>query len=161
MAFLLRIDLETHSLEGNASYQAQRSEGLSALVHIQPFPLLLFIRGSKIQQGQIALPAYSHNPCEEGSVLRQNVCKVESRDRRPKLATVDETSRHGPLDPLPCVGKAIAGEQRLHAEEIAVENGSEDDLVDDDFGRKGQEFGRIIKYSAKINEPVEQQSAFV
>ncbi len=145
---------------GNASHQAQQFESLSALIHIQPLPPLLFIRGSKIQQGQIALPAHSHNPCEEGSVLRQNICKVESGDRRPKLATVDETSRHGPLDPLPGVEKAIAGKQRLHAEEVAVENGSEDDLVDDDFGRKGQEFGRIIKYGAEINEPVEQQSAF-
>ena len=128
---------------------APHFEGVSALINLQIFPpLLLFVRGFEIQQRQITLPAYGHHTCEEGSILRQDVCKVESSDSGPKLATVDETSRHGALDPLPCIGEAIAGQEGLHTEEVAVENGCEYDLIDNDFDSEGEEFRGIIENGA-------------
>ena len=56
-----------------------------ALIDCQFFHPLLFIRGFIVQQGQVTLPAYSHNPCEQGPILRRNICKVESGDCGPKL----------------------------------------------------------------------------
>ena len=112
------------------------------------FPPLLFIRRSRVQQGKITLPAHSHHTCEEGSVLRHDICKVESSDRWPELAAVDETCWHGSLDPLPCAGDTVAREQGLHAEEIAIEDGSEDDLVDDNFGGEGEDSRGIVEQGA-------------
>ena len=94
------------------------------------------------------MPAHRHNACEEGSILRRDVRKLESSDCGPKLAAVDEAGRYGSLDSLPRAGKAVTREQGLHAEEVAVEDRGEDDLVDDDFGGKGEDFGGIVEYGA-------------
>lgn len=80
--------------------------------------------------------------------MRHNICKVESGHSRPKLTAVDEAGRHGSLNSLPCVGEAIAREQGLHAEEVAIKHGSEYDLVDDDFGGEGEDFRGIVEYGA-------------
>lgn len=79
--------------------------------------------------------------------------EAKRRDRRPELARIDPADGHGAADMIPRLAQRVAGEQRLHAEEVAVEEGGEDDLVDDDFGGEGEGAGGVVEGLAEEEEP--------
>jgi len=54
---------------------------------------------------------------------------------------------------VPRLAQRVAGEQHLHAEEVAVKEGGEDDLVDDDFGGEGEGAGGVVEGLAEEEEP--------
>lgn len=77
--------------------------------------------------------------------MRIYKCERESRDCRPQFAGVDEGGWNGPFDSFDDFEGRVAGEEGLHAEEVGVEDGREDDLVYDYFGSEREDFRGVVK----------------
>lgn len=77
--------------------------------------------------------------------MRIDECKAECCDGRPELAAVFNGGGDRSLDAFPDVRETVAGEEGLHAKEVGVEERCEEDLIDYDFGKKGEEFGGVVE----------------
>jgi hypothetical protein len=61
------------------------------------------------------------------------VGKTECCDRRPEFTAVVPACGYRILDPFQDLGEGCARKKRLHAEEVGVEQGREEGLVDEDL----------------------------
>lgn len=93
-----------------------------------------------IQPAQICLPSHSDDAKKQRPELRPHVDETERADCGPEFEAVDDACRHGFLQPLQRVGYSGAGEERLHAEEVGVEDRGEGHLLDEDFDGHGEDF---------------------
>jgi len=93
--------------------------------------------------------------CKKRPILRLYIRKTERRHRWPDLAAVNETRRDGPLKPLPDLYQCVAREERLHAEEVAVEDGCEDDLIHAYFCSEREEEGGVVEGAVEVHEPTQ------
>lgn len=93
-----------------------------------------------IQQPQISLPPHRHHTTKNTSTPRPHKRKTQSRHQRPKLPAIHHTRRHSLLDPLPSPLwlRTFQREKTLHGEEVGVEQGRKDDLVDQDAEEEGE-----------------------
>lgn len=98
-----------------------------------------------IQITEVSLPSNRNKPSEYTPILRIDKRKAERRNRWPKFAAIDHRNRYRPLDPIPHFRERVAGEERLHAEEIRVEYGCEADLVNRHLRNQRKDFARIVE----------------
>lgn len=89
--------------------------------------------GVLVEQVQVRLPANGDNTAEDASVLDWHVGEAESRHCGPDLAAVPPTCWHGVADALDDFGEGCTREERLHAEEVRVEQRGEECLVYEDL----------------------------
>jgi hypothetical protein len=92
------------------------------------FDLVLcpFLSGSSlVQQTQICLPTNRNNASKDAPVLYGYICETKSRDCGPHLAGVNPACGYGVLNAFNDFGERRAREQRVHAEEVGVEERSE------------------------------------
>lgn len=91
-------------------------------------------------------------------MLWGNKGKAKRRYSGPELDAVYPGGRHRPHDAIPYLWQGIAGQERLHAEEVGVKYRSKDDLVDGNFREYGQSFRSVIEVTVQEHEPVEQSA---
>lgn len=135
--------------------------------------LNMFLRSRPlIQQAQVRLPPDRNHAAEDASVLDRDVCEAKRGDHGPHFPAVDPASRHSVSDALYNFVEGGACEEGLHAEEVRVEDGCEEQLVDDDLsdglvssisggsvqsatylGRQTQDLGRVVEVHAQPQKP--------
>lgn len=112
---------------------------------VRGFLNLLFL---PVQKAEVALPGDGKDAREHESILRREKPEAERRDRRPQLERIDDANGHRSLDPRDCPHGPFTRENGLHAEEVGVEHGREDGLVDCDLGCDRGNLGGEIEVSA-------------
>lgn len=123
---------------------------------IRPSPLgsLSHLRFS-IQITKIRLPPNGNEPSKNTPVLRGYESKAERSNRWPKFARIEHRDRHRSLYPIPHFRQRVTREERLHAEEIGVEDRGEAYLVYCDFRSQRKDFGGVVEVVAQEHEPVQ------
>lgn len=111
---------------------------------------LLFL---SVQEGQVALPKNGEYPREHESILGHDKRKAEGRNSRPQLERVFDANWNGLLDPVNDAGRRFSRKDCLHSEEIGVEDGGKDGLLDGHFGGDGEDLGGVIEMVSKEEEP--------
>lgn len=101
--------------------------------------------GGAVEEAEVGLPADGDDAGEDAAELERDEGEAEGGDGGPELERVDHAGGHRLLDALDGLGGRVARQQRLHAEEVAVEDGREADLVDGDLGEDGQHLGRVVE----------------
>lgn len=94
---------------------------------------LLLGSGLLVKEVQICLPANGNDTAKNASVLDRHVGEAEGGDCRPDLAAVPPAGGHGVFDALDNLGKGATRKERLHAEEVGIEQWGEECLVDEDL----------------------------
>jgi len=96
---------------------------------------LLLQHSSLIQYSEVRLPEYGHTAREDTPMLHRHECKRERRHKRPKSTAHQPRLRYGIVHSLEhrLWLRCFQREERLHAEEVCVEERSEGELVYDDF----------------------------
>jgi hypothetical protein len=97
--------------------------------------MLCFFLGSSplVQQTQISLPPNRNNAPKYAPVLYGYICETECGNRRPDLAAIEPACRYRVLYALNDLRERCAGEERLHAEKVGVEEWGEEGLIYDDL----------------------------
>ena len=111
-------------------------------------------RGFLVEPAQVRLPANSNDAREYVAELRRHVHEAECRDGGPELDAVSHADWESLLEALPCFLESGARKEGMHAEEVGIEDGGEAELLDDNFGQDGEEFGWVVEVVVKEHEPV-------
>lgn len=90
---------------------------------------------------------------KEGSILQRHEAEAKGHDNRPDLARVDPAREQSISDALDSAADAVACEQSLHAEEVDVDAGGENELVHDNLDSQGECTGCVIEVFGKKHEP--------
>jgi hypothetical protein len=106
-----------------------------------------------IQETQIRLPPNRNHAGENTPILLRHECKTKRCDRGPEFTAIHERHWDSAFDVLEYLIEIVAGKQGLHAEEIAVEDGREQDLVDGYFGDEGEQLRGIVEVNGEKSEP--------
>lgn len=112
---------------------------------------LLFL---PVQKAQIALPGNSKDAGKHESILRRDKPKAKRRDSRPQLERIHNADGHRGRDPVYSSHGSFSCEDGLHAEEVTVEDGREDSLVDCNLGGDRGNFGGVIEVPTEEEKPV-------
>jgi len=91
---------------------------------------LLKFRRRLVQNRQVRLPPDRNDSCEQASQFHPHKCEAECRNSWPQFPAVLPAPRHSILHSFYNVLPTCARQQALHAEEVGVEYGCEDNLVD-------------------------------
>lgn len=100
-----------------------------------------FTSGLLVQPTQVRLPTNGNSTRKDISKLRRHVHETEGSDGWPKLNTVGDTNGESLLEAFKGFFKCGARKKGVQAEKVGVEDGSETDLLDHDFGQDREELG--------------------
>lgn len=132
-----------------------RSQVPSHRLHTLDFVLFRqdLTRSLLVQPAQIRLPAHSNDAREYVPELSWHIHEAECSDGGPELDAVGHADWESLLQALPSFLEGGARKEGMHAEEVCIEDGGEANLLDDNFGQDGEEFGWVVEVVVEEHEP--------
>lgn len=116
-------------------------------------PILHLTGRFLVQPAEIRLPPDGNNPDKQAAELRRHVDEVDGLDDGPDLDAVLEAVGEGVFQSLHGIAERAPAEQRVHAEEVRVEDGREGALLEADLGHDRERLGREIEVVVEVHEP--------
>ncbi|PFH55196.1 hypothetical protein XA68_10461 [Ophiocordyceps unilateralis] len=106
-----------------------------------------------VEVTQIGLPTDGDDAGEDATKLERQEDEAESHDGGPNLERVEPADGDGVAQALQSGGGALAREEDVSAEEVAVEEWGEEELIDDDFCDEGEGARGVVEVSREEDEP--------
>lgn len=116
-------------------------------------PILHLTGRFLVQPAEIRLPPDGNNPDKQAAELRRHVDEVDRLDDGPDLEAVLQAVGEGVFQSLHGIAERAPAEQRVHAEEVRVEDGREGALLEADLGHDRERLGREIEVVVEVHKP--------